>query len=376
MEQNTNTAKEITFGDLCRLFAGKWVLFLVLALVFGFVGGAFGVVSAIDNRTYGATLTFNISDSQNSDDLLYLLRSESFAEKLLLEENGLPKKEDCDAADYAAAEAALKKVADLRAERQTIVEQLDRRTVEFRLISLTYSQLETDYNEISLVLESLRPQTDAVVDTATKLLIAEYNLKLTASKNEMDTFLNETYRPKNQEIKQLENKLALLELDLRDAKEDADEAAEKVLAPWRARADVRGQIQAIIDGVTYTYESPLDSKASTSTTNAAHKGYIVVRLSVGKNEALAAHLVDRFKTQLPAFVEAYIEDTSEEAVKADCKLVSTFADVETPSISYYVTEGVKFAAIGAIGAVALVYIILVLRLLVRTESAAKKSKEE
>ena len=41
MEQN-NTAKEITFGDLCRLFAKKWVLFLVVAIVVGSIGGVYG----------------------------------------------------------------------------------------------------------------------------------------------------------------------------------------------------------------------------------------------------------------------------------------------------------------------------------------------
>ena len=268
MEQNTNTAKEITFGDLCRLFAGKWVLFLVLALVFGFVGGAFGLVSAFDNRTYSTTLTFNISDSTNSDDLLYLLRSEKFAETLLLEENGLPKKENCNAADYAAAEAALKKVNDLRAEKETVRNQLNRRKVDFKSVSLMLSQLETDYNEISLMLESLRPQTDAVVDGATLSLIAEYNLKLTDSKEKIESYREETYRPMNREIKALEDKLALLGLDLHDAKEDADEAAEKVLAPWREAAGVRGNVDTIMTGITYTYESPIDSK---NTANTAHK---------------------------------------------------------------------------------------------------------
>jgi len=376
MEQNTNTAKEITFGDLCRLFAGKWVLFLILALVFGFVGGAFGVVSAIDNRTYGATLTFNISDSQNSDDLLYLLRSESFAEKLLLEENGLPKKEDCDAADYAAAEAALGRIESIRAEREKLIDQIARLRVEFHPISQELSRLDTNYKNIQAILDSLRPQTDDGATEDTKALITQYNQKMIQAQATYEQYLENTYRPKNIEIQSLETDLELLDLDLQEAKDAAEEPVEKVLAPWRARADVRGQIKAIIDGVTYTYESPLDSKASTSTTDAAHKGYIVVSLSVNKDEELAIRLTNSIKTQLPTFIETHIEDASEEAVKADCKLVSTFADVETPSISYYVTESIKFAAIGAIGAIAIVYIVLVLRLLVRTESAAKKSKEE
>ena len=58
------------------------------ALVLGAAGGA--ALAIISNATYGTQAEFYIYSESANGYILSLLRSDSFAERLLLDENGLP----------------------------------------------------------------------------------------------------------------------------------------------------------------------------------------------------------------------------------------------------------------------------------------------
>ena len=131
MEENIRTQEEISLGDIFRILLRK-IKVLVLALVIGAVVGAgFGVVRTYNVKYYGTTMQFYVtpkkdsasvtSDSQYGvygaysslvmDAITKLLGSESFAEELMLDEDGiplasvLPTGENREVIDEAIAEA-------------------------------------------------------------------------------------------------------------------------------------------------------------------------------------------------------------------------------------------------------------------------------
>ena len=137
MEEHIGVKDEITLSELFKILWRKAIV-LILALIIGAVaGGAFGVLQTWNVHYYGTTVEFYVNPSKSEDanpetgsqygvygaygkpvmeSMVELLNSEGFAEVLMLEDDGMPKKgisaeidELIDAGETAAALKAWRK---------------------------------------------------------------------------------------------------------------------------------------------------------------------------------------------------------------------------------------------------------------------------
>ena len=363
MEQNTNSHanQEITFLDLCRLFVSKWKIMLIFALIFAIVGGLIGGLRVYGDDTYGTTMRFNLSPSDSTDALLYNLQSEMFAEKLLLEENGLPPKAECNAEDYAAAVAAIEAFNAIRLQKKELKAELDK--AQTTAVEYEYNRLVAEYEAISAQVDIFLKASDEVAKLIPPETIAEALSKQAAAETAKSNYMRDFYDPAMKKKNTLQDAYNLIGIEERDLREAADDAMEKVIAPWREDQEIKNQITQIMQSVTYEYESLIvpTSKEEGSESYTQNKGYIKITIDVGDDEALASFLIERFKSRVPGFVETHIEEITGTTI-ATCKLISTFADVEHTEANY-IKAAVKNAIAGAIGAVVLVYAFFVLKLL-------------
>lgn len=113
MSENIGIQDEISLSEVFKILFKKLKL-LIFVLVAGvLVGGAFGAIKTYDVHYYGTTIAFHVNPSRRTDtdndkesqfgmygaynkyvieSLVELLESESFAEVMTLDENGMPRK--------------------------------------------------------------------------------------------------------------------------------------------------------------------------------------------------------------------------------------------------------------------------------------------
>ena len=109
-----NQKNELDLIDLLKVLLSKIKLIVCIALIATFIGGALGaIITLLGKRDFGTQVEFYITRGASDSQILHLLASERFAEKLLLDENGLP--ENTSGAEYDAAIAA-KEAADAAVE--------------------------------------------------------------------------------------------------------------------------------------------------------------------------------------------------------------------------------------------------------------------
>ena len=147
MEQNkVNESKgTIRLVDLLGLFVKKFKAIVIVSLIVAIIAGSLGAVLDVMDSECVAEVNVQVSPVDESDRLLMNLRSGRFAEQLLLEENGLPPKSECNAEDYEKALDAIKAFEDAREKRWN--KHVENATFHMTEIENTYKRLEAEYDE-------------------------------------------------------------------------------------------------------------------------------------------------------------------------------------------------------------------------------------
>ena len=382
MEDNTST---ISLIDLVHVFKKKFLKILVIAIVVAILGGAVGGVLTLLDTTYTAELEIYVTPADGSDRLLYDLRSGRFAEQLLLEKNGLPAKDKCNAADYDAAVAALNELARIRQERIDKRDEIDRYYTSD--IENRYNVLENEYNNILNVLKMYKDaQSDALVNESHVEMIAFYEEKLQEAEDAKQDYYDNYYSKVVEKRIQLNIELAELSDQLTDQREIADEAVEKVLAAWRKDSTVAKQIKTILKCATYEYHSLSyfegETKESTDkdkVDESLHRGYIKIKLNVpassvpdtaADGETYVQELVGLYNNRIADYVENYLEEATG-AYEAKCTVISPIVEVEREPDGLLV-ELIKYAFIGGVVGAVLAYGYFVIQLMMKN---AEKNEE-
>jgi primosomal protein N'' len=381
-----NNTKEISLIDLIKLFQKKFKALVLIALIAAIVGGAAGVFLNITGATYSADLEIYMTPADGSDRLLYDLRSGRFAEQLLLEENGLPAKELCNAADYEAAERLLTELEVIRQARIDKHEEISRYYTSD--IEHQYAVLTNEYNNILSVLKMYKDaQTDGLVNESHLAVIADYERRLQEAEDEKKAYYDEVYSKVENKKIQMNTELAELSDQLSDKREEAEEAVEKVLAAWRDNEDVAKQVTAILKFATYEYHKLSYFEKETQADKneddeSLHRGYIKIQLVVpasaipeGALEGMdyVEDLIDRYNNRMGDYVEDYLEKATG-AYEAKCTVISPIVNIETTE-SAVIGEAVKFAAIAGIAGGVLAYLFFVVQMLMKENDEAKAQKE-
>ncbi len=138
MDENIGVQEEISLSEIFRILLKKIKLLIIVLVVGMIAGGVFGALKTYNVHYYGTTIEFYVNPSRSEDkdteqesqygvygaygrqvmeSMVELLESESFAETMMLDENGMPEKGISDEID-ALIEAGDKDAA-LDAWRKT-----------------------------------------------------------------------------------------------------------------------------------------------------------------------------------------------------------------------------------------------------------------
>ena len=374
----------LTLAQILKMFKGKVVLIICLSLVAAILGGAFAVVSSVFSRDYGTSVEFYVSTADSSHTLLSVLQSEAFAEKLLLEDNGLPAKEQCDPADYAAALAAIEATKAARDAKYEAKKALDLIPYKLAPIQQHYDYLNSLYTEARNLLDIYKGANTSDKDILGEnhaQKIAEYEAAVAKAAADQESYYTETYFP------MIEKKLAA-EYDLKSATDALDEAlraeeelVEKVLASWRTQASVQKKLSDIYDGVRFSY-ALREVRNGNNVSLVENPNFIVATVLVQNDEDFANELLAKIKSISPEIIENNIEQLTGE-VDVNCTLMSTFSTVEVVNGGGMIKDAIVYALVAAIAAFALICIVIIGKNLIKMIFAsdddaeiAEEAKEE
>lgn len=388
MEQNVqvNDTMEITIFDIFSALRKKLKLIICLTLIAAVIGGALGCVLTNFSSTYGAVVSFHVSPFDDSDALLYNLQSEAFAEKLLLDENGLPPKDQCDPEDYEKALEAINSLNMARKEKYELRREINMLPYSLAIIEEEYARLSSAYNNAYNVLNIYKSAASDKVaeDDSHKEMIAIYEQKLIEAEAAKNAYAESVYNPAIENKLVLDGEFARVARKVADQRDEVEKLVEIVVAPWRENKDVKKQVADIMNGVSYEYEkleSLENNKSTSSTKEEPHKGYIKVTVNIERDKEFAEFVVDKIKSNVAPFVINHIEAATGD-VKVKCTLISTFGAIEQTSDGMII-GAVKYAVIAAIAVAIIVCGVVVLKLVVEKmmpdndkNKAVAESKQE
>ena len=383
MEQNNNPSKApevITFPDILRMFKGKAKTFIIATIVSIIIGAFIGAALSFVFVSYGGQITFYISQRDGSKTLLPLLQSDSFAEKLLLDENGLPPKSECDPEDYKAALDAVNAYNKAREEKHQHARDVVIFNSEMNIIQNKYNELLAAYNTIFNELDMYLSAPDEVAKgDGHAETIKKYESLLDQAKVELDAYKKEVYLPTKAEDVALSDKAVKLARKVNDARDLAAEKLEIVVAAWREKPEVKEMISIIRSSVTYEYDKVIADANTSSVTESEdnqNAAFLVINVLVPADREKAEFIIDSLKSRAPYYIKDHIEKMSG-STNVQVTLSSTFAGTK-------VVEGegpIISAAIGAVVCAAVVIVLIFAFVIIKNmlpddifEKKEKKSK--
>lgn len=362
-EEVTQPDEGLSLIDIIRLLLQKIKLLILVVLIGGICGGAFGVWHTIDMKYYGTSLEFYVNPEKPSnvgsssslaansssqygvygaygrhvmDAMIKLLTSESFTEKLLLEDDGLPSIEiypslTVETKDY--------KIADYETAKNKKKASLDAWEAAKALDAPRMEALETLYQKWnaanlpgSFNIESWKKLDDKQSDYPE---IEEAYLIYAGKDGERNTAIEKA----------------------NNLQQEADAAIEVVLAHWRKDPKYASNLHSFQNAIRYSY---LGDDEDIADANNLARSFIYVHISVLNNEEFAKDLLTRVKRSVPEYIEQnMIVPTDYEGTS--CTRITRNDDIRRTNPNFRRNQSIKYAIIAAFaaGVIAAVLIIFI-----------------
>jgi len=404
MEQNTNKTTPLFTGtDIVALLVNKLRAIICISLIIAIVAGGVVALFQVQNLTYGNTVDFYLSKIDETKSLLPLLQSESFAEKLLLDEYGLPEElAGTGNAKYERAKAAvvafnesreiLKKTrVELSRIEANLTTPRDPETGEnipsFVIIQQEYESLCEDYEAVYDLLATYKgAYAESTVTEQHQKQIEKLEIRLDAAREARDAYKEMAYTPALRERTAMEVKYLGEYRATADLKVTADKLVEEVLVDWRADSDTQSKISAIVDSLTFVYATPAQSidEAQNETDKKDEEdmniSFLKVSVSLVGDEELANLVLDRLKTRLPEFAEVNI-DLLSKSVGAECSLISPFSRAKCTGLSDAITTSASIAIVAFIATAVILCVVYIslealTRMGIKQEKKARKNSSD
>ena len=351
MNENTNNAQEITLLDILKVIKKRIKNILCITLAALLVGGLAGAALAfLNNATYGAKAQFYVTSPDSNAYILSLLRSDSFAESLLLDENGLPA-DKVGTDEYNALLAMKDEVDALELENKNKELELAKYPTRISNAQRNYQTAQAEYEFLAtLVIENTG--TDTTELAAAKALRDSARIAYETALNESQ-LLTETIDDNARLIK--------------EKKEEIKKATDIILVDFRQNEDNQSKVDKIKKSVTYQYaESETVSKQASLT----------VSIAVKFDRELAEEIAPKINEKLPEFVEDSIV-SEKNTDKAECTVISLAGDVGSADYKNPITQAVKYGALlTAAGLVISAAVYVVVDLFIKPQPAKKDETVE
>lgn len=350
----------VSLLEIIRILFHKLKLLILVVIIGAVCGALFGVWRTKDVKYYGTSVEFYVnperpkevgassSSAANAvgsqygvygaygrhvmDAIVKLLGSESFAEQLMLESNGLPdlkiyNDHTYNEENYARAEAAIKAANDAWEK----AEELD--------VPRSYAlkQLELCWEDAG--------QSGAFSVAAYKKLISANPDKYGELEAAYATF-EQADDARDQ---------ALQDAEYNQIK--ADEAVELVLEEWRATGKYRSNLSLYKNAVAFSY---LGDDEDVEDANNLARSFIYVEINVLNNEAFAKDVLTRVKRAVPEYIEKnMIVPTDYEGTS--CTRITRTDDIRHLNPNFTRTQSIKYALLlaAAAGVIAAIVVIVI-----------------
>jgi len=342
MDERQSQTREISVLDVFKSLKKKLRLVAIItliALILGAAGGA--AITILSNATYGTEAQFYIYSEESNSYILSLLRSDRFAERLLLDSNGLPAS-DVGSDAYNAVLELQKQVDEKEDEIIKKQEDLNKYPDELSTALKASQDAQSRYNE---AFEQLALYQDPKAENTSNAIVPILQEKLNnaeKARNEAETKYSELLADNQAKKRELES----LEKDLDSLKDKTEKKRDEALAGFRANKDNLLEIEKIKKSVTFNYASDANDKESES------KALLKVNIAVKFDKAFAEKLLTGINTNLPSFVEDSV--TAKEGEReTECVFISVFGAADSVNYQNPVINAVKYALIAAVAAFAL-----------------------
>ena len=301
MEEKVEKKEGISIKEIFKTLLKKIRLLLLVLLAGVVVGAGFGFLTNFNKKYYGTTIEFYVNPVPTKDELendnyfavngtytrnvmdglVKLLSSDAFAERLLMDKDGLPY--FLSSENKTAIEAKM-------LEAKPYIEAVKDAEEAVEVAKKEYLDAQKDYTSKNSVWSSLQSEIRFANDTGNVSIIPTLQAKL------------ETAKTLKEEAKAaVENKEEAVEVaneSLKNAKADASEKKEKVYELYRKTGLYRSLIQSIRSSVSFSWYKP--SEAEDLETIA--RSFIYVSIQVKGDEKLANDLYDQILHILPTYV--------------------------------------------------------------------------
>ena len=371
--------QELTFKEILKTLIPKTKILIVILLIGAVLGGCVGVASSYAEQFYGTEIVFYVSpkpgadsgknDSQYGvygaygwhvmDNITKLLSSESFAEELLLGENGLPiesileKETDRTQLDEKIAKA-MGPISDAEAAKKLVDEAdevLSQKKLEYANASSEAAKANSNY--LSLV----SAKADAELIEAARLVSEDTASKEQQKKHELDAAEQDRQLKYNDYQVKHNNSLSQI---------------EDVLGIWRTSEVYREYVELISRSVKYSFYDDTDLKVGTSTETLA-KSFIYVNINVSESVELADFVYDRVTEVLPRYVRENMAVPSGYA-GTNCQRISRLDEIKQAETGALLVTAIGWAVASGI----LAFIIVAVAMVVssRTKEWVALNKKE
>lgn len=378
MDQNSGT---ITFAEIVAMFKGKGKAFLCCILVAAIVCGAIGFGFSFLTREYGGTVTLNVSVTDATRSLITLLSSDRFAERLLLDENGLPPQEYCNDEDYKVALEAAEAYNAAREAKKKLYREQQMFEYDFAIIEERYNTLNEEYTRVEKIIEVYKSVWSESVanDPGHAEATQRYQDLLDEIAEKRNTYRDEVRAPEVTKKLELNKEMAVAKQTLKDAREAYDDASSKVISQWRQDPEVKKLVTAMSAAISCEYMQlfegvDIPEGENIDPASLENSRFLVLTIKTSEGQELAEDILKRIFDVAPDYVEENLERLSG-ATEPQCSIISTLANATEQGESSPIKSAAVFAAIGAVVVAAVFVLVVIIKSLLPTYSDDKKSKK-
>ncbi len=380
MDQNTNN---ITLVDILKLFKGKFVKMVCVALVVGIIAASLGAGLVFVSADYSGSVLLHLSPQDASRSILSLVSSDRFAEMLLLDEYGLPPKEDCDEAAYNEALEAAKAYFAAREKRIELSKEDELFAYSFALVEQRYKNLDEEYTRLLNILTILKNSDIGknTVDPIHSETTQRYQKLVDEAAESRNKYKTEVYDVETQERLELDKRIAEANRNLKDARNLYDELSEKVLVEWRNDPTTDSLARKISSSITAEYELNLTKEELNHLGDESlileHNNYSLIRINISSqdSEEFVADVLDRIIEKAPFYIERNLEKTLQ-VPEAHCTVMSTLAHPSSTANADLTSNTVTYGAIGFVAYFAVHAVVVVIVGLLPPDLQPKKKNKK
>lgn len=385
MDETVQTEESTSFLDILKLLWSKIHILIIVVIIAGILGGGITALSTVDINYWGTTVEFYVNPEKPKntadagtpsisaggsqygvygaygrhvmDNMVKLLGSEIFAERLLLDGEDLPEKNTwVNTSNEFEVSLGLDGLIDAAISAQTVADEkqaaADLEHAKVVTPAANYAKANSAMNFAWAEYKKAHPELPLSVTFNEN----EYeNLKGQTDTDELDKAYTEWKQAKDalasvQAVANAAQKIA------DEAQTAADDAKQSALEAWRQTKKYKNLHGRYKAAVSFSY---LEEKEDIEDANNLARSFIYVKISVLDDKDFATTVLERVKKHVPEYIEdnMAIPDGYE---GTNCQKITTGDFIDLTNPGYATNESIKFAILSALIAAVIACIVIII----------------